>query len=143
MFLIHFYNFQYMPASDRCEDRLLATLENPSTVELLLNTMFGSPTNDSSSSSSCEKHCPTESVLVNGISVLLALLENRKAVNLTDPVAGEPAKVVLPNHYDAGATYGAGESRYVLKDSYCPDFRAFKKRICSKSRFPDFIDIYR
>ncbi len=105
--------FQYMPASDRCNDRLLATLENPATVELLLNTMFGSPDEDSS----LDKHCPSESVLVNGISVLLALLENRKAVNLADGVGGETAssKVVASNHYDAGATYGAGESRFVFK----------------------------
>ena len=104
-----------MPASDRCVDRLLATLESPATVELLLNTMFGSPNDDDSSS---DKHCPSESVLVNGISVLLALLENRKAVNLADGVVGEAtSKVVASNHYDAGATYGAGESRFVLEYS--------------------------
>ena len=103
-----------MPASDRCVDRLLATLESPATVELLLNTMFGSPNDDDSSS---DKHCPSESVLVNGISVLLALLENRKAVNLADGVGEATSKVVASNHYDAGATYGAGESRFVLKYS--------------------------
>jgi hypothetical protein len=44
------------------------------TVELLLNNMFSSPNE--------EKHMPSQSVLVNGISILLTLIENRKAVIL-------------------------------------------------------------
>jgi hypothetical protein len=58
---------QYMPASERCNDPLLATLENPLTVELLLNTMFSNPSPDSA-----EKHVPSESVIVNGICVLVS-----------------------------------------------------------------------
>lgn len=99
---------QHMPASERCNDPLLATLENPATVELLLNTMFSNPDPDAT-----EKHTPSESVLVNGICVLLALLENRKAVKLTENgaeiAAGTTASVTI---FQSAATFcaGAGES---------------------------------
>lgn len=93
-----------MPASERCNDPLLATLENPATVELLLNSMFANPTPDST-----EKHIPSESVIVNGICVLLALLENRKAVKLTDSGAEVAASAAAAaNTYDSASNYCAG-----------------------------------
>lgn len=98
-----------MPASERCNDPLLATLENPATVELLLNTMFSNPDPDST-----EKYTPSESVLVNGICVLLALLENRKAVKLTENGAEMSGTVssVSSSLFESAATFcaGAGES---------------------------------
>ena len=98
---------QYMPASERCNDPLLATLESPATVELLLNTMFAGPSPDSE-----EKHSPSESVVVNGISVLLALLENRKAVNLTESEGASAAQPTPSNVYNSASTFcaGGGES---------------------------------
>jgi len=80
-----------MPASERCNDPLLATLENPATVELLLNSMFSNPRPDLT-----EKHFPSESVIVSGICVLLELLENCKAVKLTDTGAGVGESSVEP-----------------------------------------------
>jgi hypothetical protein len=67
----------------------------------------------SPASAETEKHAPSESVLVNGIAVLLALLENRKAVKLTDTgveaVAGSGVSVA-PNPYESAANFSAGEA---------------------------------
>ena len=76
---------QYAPVSDRFEDPLLNTLECAETVELILKIIFGKVNeNDSSEKSSSEEETvstpPPDSVITNGISILLALLETRAAV---------------------------------------------------------------
>ncbi len=72
---------QFAPVGERCDDPLLSTLEDPKTIELLLSVIFARPQEKEEESkkedegkSSCG-YC--ESSLVNGISVLMALLESR------------------------------------------------------------------
>ena len=75
---------QYAPVSDRFEDPLLNTLECAETVELILKIIFGKVNEDDSEKSSSEEETvstpPPDSVITNGISILLALLETRAAV---------------------------------------------------------------
>lgn len=68
---------QYVPANERCDDPLLNTLESPETVDSLLAVIFGTRNKNEEQAS----RPPPESAVVNGISILLALLETRKAVN--------------------------------------------------------------
>ena len=78
---------QYVPASERCDDPLLAVLESPSTVTLVLDTMFKHIDAEKSAAAADEDFYPSacnESVIVNGVTVLLAVLETRKAVNSDD-----------------------------------------------------------
>ena len=76
---------QYAPVSDRFDDPLLNTLEAADTVDLILKIIFGK-VNDQEAiePDSDEKLClttpPPDSVITNGISILLALLETRTAV---------------------------------------------------------------
>ncbi len=82
---IHFSPFdrdgQFAPANERCEDPLLATLEDPKTIELLLSVIFTKaereqrPAGEEEEGGEGCEYC--ESSLVNGISVLMALLECR------------------------------------------------------------------
>jgi serine/threonine-protein phosphatase 6 regulatory subunit 3 len=81
---------QYAPASDRFDDPLLNTLESGETVQLLLKIIFGQHVEDSSDNGEEKKKDsedsnpahPPHSVISNGISILLALLETRStAVN--------------------------------------------------------------
>ncbi len=59
---------QHLPPGERCEDAILATIEHPDTVKLLLEVIF----EDEEESGS-----KNESSLVNGIAILLAILEWR------------------------------------------------------------------
>lgn len=67
---------QYAQPSDRFPDPLLTTIESAETVNLLLRIIFGKGLDD------CTSEDPVpHSVIANGISILLALLETRTAVN--------------------------------------------------------------
>jgi len=77
---------QYAPASDRFDDPLLNTLESGETVELLLKIIFGQVENSPDDGEEKKKDNedsnpvhPPHSVIFNGISILLALLETRTA----------------------------------------------------------------
>ena len=62
---------QYTPVNERCDDPLLNTLEDPKTVDLLLEVMFKRSGNESGGEF-------VESTLVNGIQILLTLVESRR-----------------------------------------------------------------
>ena len=75
---------QYAPVSDRFDDPLLNTLEAADTVDLILKIIFGK-VNDPSKEAIEDRDDvnltpPPDSVITNGISILLALLETRTAV---------------------------------------------------------------
>merc|ERR1712223_1061809 len=80
---------QYAPASDRFDDPLLNTLESAETVQLLLKIVFGQHVEDDDNTGQKDDEkegsamipLPPHSVISNGISILLALLETRTAVN--------------------------------------------------------------
>jgi len=135
---------QYMPASERCNDPLLATLENPATVELLLNSMFSNPTPDST-----EKHIPSESVIVNGICVLLALLENRKAVKLTDTGAEITGLAAASMAFESAANFcaGAGGGESSGEPALSPEELAQQQQLLEATiasilpRLQDFTDL--
>lgn len=95
-----------MPANERCDDPLLNTLEDPATIELLLSVIFdkkvGGPENGDGGEGAAEDAvseggggCYCESSLVNGISILMALLESRRqqsaAASMASAVAGVSA----------------------------------------------------
>ncbi len=63
---------QLAPANERCDDPLLNTLEDTRTIQLLLDVIL--PKDDSESTSKGNK----PSAIVNGICVLMALLEARQ-----------------------------------------------------------------
>jgi len=80
---------QDVAASERCDDPLLAVLESPSTVTLILDTMFKHidiTKGEESSSGETSGGGPAEAIssschdsaIVNGVTVLLAVLESRK-----------------------------------------------------------------
>ena len=78
---------QFAPPNERCEDPLLETLESPDTIRMLLDIMFKPDVS------------PCESSLVNGISVLLVLLESRKQ---------QPQQIIPTNMFSASAYNPAG-----------------------------------
>ena len=71
---------QYAPVSDRCEDPLLNTLESSETLELILKIIFGKNLQESAEEKNPISGIPPDSVITNGISIILALLETRTAV---------------------------------------------------------------
>ena len=82
---------QFFSFSDRFDDPLLNTIESGETVELLLKIIFEMDNNSS--------------VISNGISILLALLETRTAVNCYN------------QNQDFGAEFGSQSNEISTEDA--------------------------
>jgi len=127
---------QYVPARERCHDPLLAVLEAPSTITLILDTIFKhipqpqpiveDAANDAKASSlpgalggaAAVVEAPAacnDSSIVNGVTVLLALLESRKAAVSANEAVNETS-----NPEDAGVSGVAGTSNDESTSSTSP-----------------------
>jgi len=112
---------QFAPANERCDDPLLAKLEDPATIELLLSVVFA---DDGSQRARCE------SAIVNGIFVLMALLDSRR-----QQTAAAASMVAAVNSYSAATfnavTTAAGGESAMSDGACCPEEMARQRQALS------------
>lgn len=100
---------QYAQPSDRFPDPLLNTIESAETVDLLLKIIFGKSVDDCSTNEEEDNSSTVvpHSVIANGISILLALLETRTAVNCYNANAAAAAAANGNSNSEYGSEFNS------------------------------------
>ncbi len=143
---------QFAPVNERCDDPLLTTLEDPKTIELLLSVIFAKPGGGDQQQQQEEDECAyCESSLVNGISVLMALLESRRQPATVSPgmVNSASAGFSAATMFGVGAGGAAVDPSNGSEGSSTPEEAEKQQRLLDATiaailpRVPDFTGLLR